>query len=262
MRARAPAPAPSPAPKPLIVAAIGARGTGKSAWVQQQLAQLRPARLAVWDLMQEYGHLPSTARLGDAIRAMSSRRFAIAFHPSRDDAERAKQFELWCRACLQAGQLQAVVEELRFVTSPSWAPAPWREMTLLGRHPKHSLSIIGTSQRPAQVDKDFFGNCDLIHCGRLVGQADAKTAAEVLGVDHRELLRMADLDYFERRAGAGNASRGTLKFTARRPARAAAPAPASELRPKGAFPRGEKAPAQSAAFSIADLAPHTPEHSE
>ena len=40
--------------KPLIVAALGSRGTGKSAWVRQYLQKLKPARLAVWDLMQEH----------------------------------------------------------------------------------------------------------------------------------------------------------------------------------------------------------------
>jgi hypothetical protein len=250
--------------KPLILAAIGARGTGKSAWVQQTLKRLAPSRLAVWDLMQEYGHLQSTSSLGDAIRAMRARRFAIAFRPSRDDEQRAKQFDLWCRACLQAGNLQAVIEELRFVTSASYAPPAWREMTLLGRHEAHRLSIIGTSQRPAQVDKDFLGNCDLIHCGRLTGRADARVAAEVLGVDFRELLMLPDLEFFERTTGASIASRGRLILGARAAPARAPPAPgvAAELAdPKGEIPAKAPARSQSQTFSLADLAapPNTPE---
>ena len=198
--------------KPLIIAALGARGSGKSAWVKQTLDVLKPSRLAVWDLMQEYS-LPSTGKLGDAIRAMRSSSFQIAFHPSRDDDERGRQFELWCSALLAAGRATALVEELAFVTKPSWAPRAWREMNLLGRHPKHCLSIIGTSQRPAQVDKDFFGNCDLVHSGRLASRNDARVVAEVLGVAHAELLSLPDLAYIERSAGASSPSRGVLVFS-------------------------------------------------
>lgn len=241
--------------KPLIIAALGARGTGKSAWVKQTLDVLKPSRLAVWDLMQEYSGMQATDKLGDAIRAMRSGSFAIAFYPSRDDAERARQFELWCSALLAASRATALVEELAFVTKPSWAPRAWREMNLLGRHPKHALSIIGTSQRPAQVDKDFFGNCDLVHSGRLSSRNDARVVSEVLGVDHRELLQLPDLAYIERAAGASNASRGTLIFAGKesRPAQKRA-APLGQLpKPKGDIPAPAEAPAQSAPFSIADL---------
>ena len=57
--------------KPLIVAALGSRGTGKSAWVRQYLQKLKPARLAVWDLMQEHDWAgPGHHDLGAAILAM------------------------------------------------------------------------------------------------------------------------------------------------------------------------------------------------
>ena len=145
--------------KPLILAALGARGTGKSAWTKQTLAKLHPSRLAVWDLMQEY-QLESTGHLGQFIRSLKARTFALAFHPSRDDKVRARQFDVWCYAMLAAGRLQCVVEEMAFVTQPMKAPPGWREMVLLGRHEQHRLSIIGTSQRPASIDKDFLSNCE------------------------------------------------------------------------------------------------------
>ena len=200
--------------KPLIVAAFGARGTGKSAWTKQLIARLAPARLAVWDLMQEYTDLQAFDNLPAYIRALKAPRFAVAFHPSRDDKERERQFDTWCRAMLAAGNLLAVVEELAFVTTPSRAPGPWREMTLLGRHQKHRLSIIGTSQRPASVDKDYIANADIAHCGRLAFPRDAEAVAQVLGVRADELLRLPDLHYIERAAGAADATRGQLSFAA------------------------------------------------
>lgn len=197
--------------KPLILAALGARGTGKSAWVKQTLARLKPSRLAVWDLMQEYD-LEATESLGDFIRSLKARTFKLAFRPSRDDDARARQFDIWCKAMLHAGRVCCVVEELAFVTKPMKAPPGWREMILLGRHPQHSLSIIGTSQRPASIDKDFLSNCDLVHSGRLAYKPDAVKAAEVLGVGFDDLLRLPDLHYIERRAGDTDAKKGVLSF--------------------------------------------------
>ena len=210
--------------KPFLWAALGSRGTGKSAWVKRQVDQLKPARLAVWDLMQEYDG--GTQDLGEAIRAMGAKRFRAVFYPSRDDEARALQFDLWCRALLAAGQLVAVVEELAFVTKPSKAPPGWRELSLLGRHPKHACSIIGTSQRPAQIDKDFLGNCDLIHCGRLGEKPDAEKAASKLAVRPEEIMLLPDLHWIERHMSSVEPTRGVLSFGRSRPA--------SGKHPKGA----------------------------
>jgi hypothetical protein len=120
------------------------------------------------------------------------------------------QFELWCQAVYEARNVTAIVEELAFVTKASSAPAPWRRLSLLGRH--QGVSIIGTSQRPASIDKDFLANADLVHCGRLAYKPDADKAAMVLGVDADELLRLPDLAFIERRAGAHDCTRGVLSF--------------------------------------------------
>jgi len=206
------------ASKPLIMAALGARGTGKSAWVKQQLAKLRPKRLAVWDYMREYPG--ATTDLAAAIRAMNADAFSVAFAPSHDDqpidiagrriSVSAWQFELFCTAVYEARNTLAIVEELAFVTRASHAPGPWRRLSLLGRH--RGVSIIGTSQRPASIDKDFLGNCDLVHVGRLAHPRDAANVAPVLGVDADALLRLADLAYVERRAGAQDCTHGVLSF--------------------------------------------------
>lgn len=203
-----------------MVAALGSRGTGKSAWVRQRVQAAKPARLAVWDYMDEHGFLgPPVHDLGAAIRAMQGRRWVVRFVPSHDDKRRAAQFELWCRACMAAGHLTAWVEELAMVTTAHKAPPGWRAMCLLGRHERHSVSIIGTSQRPAQVDKEFLGNLDLMHCGRLGEEPDAKRVAGRLGVPYRELLTLPDLHYIERDPAQLEPTRGVLSFAGKRPAK-------------------------------------------
>lgn len=215
--------------KPLIVAALGSRGTGKSAWARQWIERARPARLAVWDLMQEHDWAgPAVSSLREAILAMKAASFSVRFAPSRDDKRRAAEFEVWCEACLEAGRLTAYVEELAFVTTPSHAPAAWRSMCLLGRHEKHQVTIVATSQRPAQVDKEFLGNADLVHCGRLRYEADARSVAGMLGVPYLGLQVLPDLHWVERGASDTQPRRGVLNFSApRKVAR-----PPSGTRPK------------------------------
>jgi hypothetical protein len=233
--------------KPLIVGALGSRGSGKSAWVRQYLARVKPARLAVFDLMQEHADLGApTADLGAAIRAMKARRFAVVFQPSRDDKARAAQFDLWCRACMAVGDLWAYVEELAFVTTAHKAPPGWREMCLLGRHARHRVSIIATSQRPSQVDKEFLANVDLLHCGRLAHRGDAEAAADVLAVSAQELQTLPDLAWIERGAGDVACRRGVLSFGPAKPARG---------RPKGAQPKAGNSTAADAGGTVAARRP-------
>ena len=192
---------------------MGARGTGKTAWATRQPEYVGARRLVVWDLMREAAHasLPATESLAEFIGQLKAKTFRVAFRPSPDDAKREAQFEVWCRACLLAGHLTAHVEELAFVTKPHKAPPAWRRMILLGRHEPHVLTIIGTSQRPAQVDKEFLGNADVLHVGRLIG-ADAEGPARILGVKPQELENLPDLAWLERRQGDLQARRGELSF--------------------------------------------------
>ncbi len=87
--------------------------------------------------------------------------------------------------------MRVVAEELNKVTTPSRAPAPWRELTSRGRH--RGIHIIGVSQRPASVDKDFFGMVTEIYAGRLTYDRDRRALAPVIGdAKAASLATMAD----------------------------------------------------------------------
>lgn len=195
-----------------LVAAMGRRGMGKSAWVKKELARLKPSRLAVWDLMREYGE--GSDNLGDCIRGMHGTRWKVVFYPSGDAKIRAQQFELFCKALMACSTKEkpvtAVIEELAFVTKPSWAPGAWQEVTLLGRH--HGLTVFGTSQRPASIDKDFIGNCTMVHCAALGYEDDAKVVAKKLNCKPEDLMNLEQLHYLERGEMDKEAKKGVLRF--------------------------------------------------
>ncbi len=136
--------------------------------------------------------------------------FSVVFRPSSDESLRARQFDLFCGAALAAGSLTLVVEELRFVTTPSRAPLRWAEVTMTGRH--RGLRVIGTSQRPASIDKDFLGNATLIHTGRLVYPEDIRAVAKAMQVEEGAVAALQPLDWIEKDTQTGRRRSGRVTF--------------------------------------------------
>lgn len=196
-----------------IVAVLGASGSGKSTFVKQTIAHLKPKRLLVWDPMREYPGGEQVECLGELLGALElagKGGFALTFRPAAHDGLRMRQFDVVCAAALAAGNLVLVVEELRFVTTPSRAPLRWAEVTMTGRH--RGLRVIGTSQRPASIDKDFLGNATLIHTGRLVYPEDIRAVAKSMRVPDAEIEALAPLDWIEKDMQTGKKAAGRLVF--------------------------------------------------
>lgn len=193
-----------------IIAVLGASGSGKSAWIKRQIA--KAGRLLIWDAMHEYGaHGVVVSELARMCELMAKeKRFAIVFQPVTDPAKRAQQFDLFCRIALAAGNLLLVVEELRFVTTPSRAPVGWAQVCLTGRH--KGLKVIGASQRPASIDKDFLGNATVIHVGRLVYPEDVRAVSRASQIPEPDIAALRPLDWIEKDMTAGKFSRGRLTF--------------------------------------------------
>lgn len=181
-------------------AILGKTGSGKSTELKHELKRL-PKRLMVWDFKREYNHLPQTASLADVAAALKTAgkrgQIRLAFLPSMDAKLREKQLNAFCRMARAAGNLRFIAEELHFVTKPSHAPPGWSEVSCLGR--ADGLSVRGTSQRPAHMDKDFLGQCDRVVSFRLGYATDAKVVAEAMGpdIDYRELMQLQDLYFLE-----------------------------------------------------------------
>lgn len=171
-----------------IRAVMGAPGTGKSHYVKAEMKAAR--RLLVWDLEDEYTDIQAVtvAQLPATLHQAGQGAFAVRVIPSTDAGQRAAQFDLVCRTAMAIGKLLFVAEELRFVTQPSKAPAGWAGITLRGR--KRGVRVIGTSQRPASIDKDFLGSATLIRCGALNYPEDRRAVAAVMGIDAGQIEKL------------------------------------------------------------------------
>jgi len=216
--------------KALTYAAFGARGTGKTAWVKQLIARLNPPRLMVWD----FKHDPSLEGMGEAYRslpefigALRERRFSVRYLVDHA-ADIHAQFDLFCKAAWVAGDVLVFVDELPEVTKANKAPQAWRQLVNVGREYQHGgkvkrVAIIGAGQRPAECDKSFIANADVVHVGRLGNASDAQAMARSWGLQQRELMDLPDLHWREKRAHTPEIFKGVLSFGNKKPA--AKPAP-------------------------------------
>lgn len=201
-----------------IVAAIGASGSGKSAWIKQQLTRGKPGRLLIWDPQAEYGPFGETftdrSRLLEAVAAAGARgRLQAIYQPGNNLSDYPGRFDWLCRLAYAWERCSLVVDELGDVTRAGWSPDGWSLVTRKGRH--KGLTIIGAAQRPAIIDKTFFGLATLIHCGRLNYAADVKTMADVLHVPGEDITALKPLEWIERNMQTGDTRRGTLSIKTR-----------------------------------------------
>ncbi|PMS38453.1 hypothetical protein [Trinickia symbiotica] len=186
-----------------IIGVVGASSMGKGIFVKGYLRKLPRRRpIVVWSPLEETDdyaaviggeRVTSVAALVAAIKAGKTR---LVFVPSENEKELKAQFDRFCRTVWHLAGWCVVVEELSNVTMASWAPPAWKKISTAGRH--KGLTVIGTSQRPAHVDKDFFGNCTEIRCYRMGYKADAVAMADVMILDYRELLKLDQFHYVHR----------------------------------------------------------------
>lgn len=196
-----------------IVAFFGGTGSGKSLSVALELARRKPKRLVIWDLMRDHGKgceqfttIPALYARARELKPGDA--FKICYWPgSRNQGE---EFDLVCEIAYRLGDLVLVVEELAFVTAANSAPPGWKKCTSTGRH-RH-LQLIGTSQRPASVDKHFFSNATRIRTGRLNFGDDIKTLANIINAKPEDITALAELEYIERDLTSGKITRGKLKI--------------------------------------------------
>lgn len=180
--------------KACLIAAIGQTGGGKSAYVKRLIDPPDGLQQLIVDPMAEY-HGVICQSLGDVIKALGSDRRRVVLRTSTDPDIAVRQFDMACRIAYTVGNITFVVEELKLFTKPNKAPHWWARLCLQGRH--RGVRIIGTSQRPAHIDKDFLGNCTEVRvAGGFRYVEDARAAASAMpGVTYHELMRLKPLEF-------------------------------------------------------------------
>lgn len=183
-----------------ILAVMGQSGQGKGVYVKGRLRRDNPARLLIWDPMDEYGDFargqPSTSHLVAAVTRCGRRApFRVRYRPKGEpgSALMAREFAVWCKLAMIAGNCTALAEELSFVTRPSYAPPAWAKLCNAGRH--EGIAVIGISQFPAQIDKSILSNATEVVSFYLGELPHRKVVARKLDVSETAIKSLRQFHY-------------------------------------------------------------------
>ncbi len=189
-----------------MVGVIGSPGTGKSSYVKKDLLK-KFSRLLVWSPLEETddyasfcGGVVVHGKITELVAAVKRGDKAIVFVPIGKKADVDAQFEFFCRIAWELINSTVLVEELSHVTTPGHAPPAWKKLSTGGRH--RGLRVIGISQRPAHIDKDFLGGCTEVRCYRVNYDRDAKVMADSLdlGAEGAKTIRkLPNFHYFHKK---------------------------------------------------------------
>lgn len=208
--------------RPKIEAYIGASGSGKGVSINRRLDEVKPSRLLIWDPRNEYPkHAKGCTSLSDVVAQVKAAKggpFAVRYIPS-EWVDMDQAFATMCALAFAAGNLLFLAEELSDVTKPSYAPAAWKKVITQGRH--QGLHVIGAAQRPALVDKNFFGNCTYIRCFSLRYAEDRRAMGASMDVEQKridalmttEAGNVTTINYIERDFREGLLQEGQIKLT-------------------------------------------------
>jgi hypothetical protein len=179
--------------KARIVLVCGGSGTGKSAWVKQQIAKSK--RLLIWDSQGEYygptiRPITGKAELVEALAAAKSANRRFAYIPRT-----LSDFDFWARCAFAWKNCTVVAEELADVTTPGKAPPGWGQVVRKGR--ANGIEIYAVTQRPAESDKTVIGNSTLTHCCKLKRDKDRAYMAAEMGCGKDALDRLKPLEWIE-----------------------------------------------------------------
>lgn len=192
---------------------MAASGSGKGVWLKAWLRKSRPRRLVVYDYKDEYSEFGGA--LLDSVEAVRQEMLkagrgpaVIRFKSKRGTARKQllREFEALCALVQAWRDCVFIAEELSNVTTPSWAPPAWREMTTGGRH--EGVHVIGVAQAPTLIDKAFLGNCSLIHAGPLRRHTHRQAVALDMDVPVERLVELQRFQWIERDNNTGELRAG------------------------------------------------------
>ena len=182
---------------------MAASGSGKGLYIKDFLSREKPPRLVIWDYKDEYGdhakrlvHSLEAVRLAMIKAGAGPLQIRYKCKLGTNTKQTMAEFEGLCRLVQAWGNCCFLAEELSNVTTPSWAPAAWREMSTGGRH--EQVHIIGVAQNPALIDKTFLSNCTLVHVGPLREYRHRQAVARSLDVPVEKITALVKFQWIER----------------------------------------------------------------
>jgi hypothetical protein len=176
---------------------IGASQTGKGLYCKARLRVPHSGVTLIWSPLEKTndfagfigGRVVST--IWGLAGALKAGELKLVYVPGPDKI--SDQFDYFCRIVAELHSVRVVIDELSRVTSPSWAPYHWKNLSTAGAHAH--LELIGTAQQQSMIDKAFLSNCSEIRCFTQQWEPDAKRLSTLLQVPAQELMFLPKFHY-------------------------------------------------------------------
>ncbi len=178
---------------------LAASGGGKSQVLNQNRAIPENARVILWDPTDDHKghHFSNKKKFVSALMKgiQSGKGFRIAFN----GVATVENYEWWCEvvwSCLNGNhRTYTIVEELSQVCVSAGKATP-NAAVLLNQGRKYGLVFHGTSQKPQEISKTYYDQCEYKFIGRQKGLAMRKKMALEIGLTPEQIGQLQPLQFW------------------------------------------------------------------
>jgi hypothetical protein len=182
-----------------IISIFGQRGCGKTTLAKNLLRAF--PRCIIFDTLDEYEGEPLfsfdafSTRMVECIHEKS---FALCYKFDLEQENRLEEFNQCLRIIFHYGKITGkttlvVVEEAHMFASTHMLPHWFRNALLLGRHAH--ISLLMSTQRPAECNKACISQSSRVFAGRLFEPNDIEYCRAALGDKAKELALLPDREF-------------------------------------------------------------------
>jgi len=180
---------------------MGRSGCGKST-LGHSIADIYP-RLIIFDTVNEYAvnendtvirNLDDLERFIRRVDSEEIHKFKAYVKFSIETKNKDLIFDHMMRILYYWGNCMVVVEEIHHYCTPHKIGENFEYCMTSGRH--RDLGFIFTTQRPALINKTVMSQSTHIFVGNLIDRNDAKTVANFIGKDSKELADLEDCVFY------------------------------------------------------------------
>lgn len=176
---------------------MGRRRCGKS-YLAGKISSIFPRRV-IFDTLGEYSgdyKTSSFLEFCEALKYLKENKIEnfVLVHQFDPESEIGQsEFNQMLRLCYYFGNIHIVIEECHIYSSPHFLPHWMKNCFLTGRH--QGLSILVTTQRPAELNKTILSQCAHVFCGTLIEGNDIRYVSAFLNKSSEALATLPERSF-------------------------------------------------------------------
>lgn len=173
---------------------MGRRGCGKS-HLAKKLQELWPRKI-IFDPLHEYdGDLVANNfnEFCEVMIKLDNARpetFTLIIHFDVESEVSELEINQMLKICYYYGNIQIIIEEVQLFSNPHNLPHWFKQCLLTGRH--QNISLLFTTQRPAELHKTILSQCKHVFCGSLIEGNDIRYISGFLRQDAQKLISLPE----------------------------------------------------------------------